>query len=661
MTRVIDFETYSEIDLTQVGAHRYAEHPSTDIVCMSWEDERGEPQLWTPDDPFPEDLKKAVLAGDLLDAHNATFERMIWRHVGQRRYNFPPVFDNQWRDTMAVAGYRGMPLALDRLAKAARLPFQKDMKANKTMKRIAKPHRDTGHRITMDDDPAAYFVTYDYCVQDNVTERAASQWLKQLPPAELATWQLDQKINDRGFKVDVDLCEAAVDTADRQVKKFVRELIVVTDGAVTAPGQVAAIMEWSAGQGFPLDNLQADYLRSVRRKAPEQVRLVIDTRLAAARAAVGKYRTALACAGNDGRARGQVQYYGSHTGRWAGRLVQPQNMLKYPVEDDDVPMDDLVAAIKTRDIDFIEAVTGVPLMEALGNGVRGMVEAEEDHYFACGDYAGIEAVVLSCLAGETWKIEAFERGAAIYEETASKIFGYEVNKKDHPKERGIGKICELAFGYQGAVGAWRGFDDSDDYTDEEVKEFNKLWRDRHPRTRDMWKGVETAAVNAVRYIGETFTFQGPGVPDEQAIKFKVLGPFLLCKIPGGRLLHYYLPHLREAKMPWEDKNGDPVYRVALHYWGVKDGVYKRIKTYGGSLVENIVQAVSRDRLVHSMHLLERSHYPIVLTVHDEVLCELMNIVKMDAERFASIMAIAPDWCATWPIKAEAWIDRRYHK
>ena len=642
----IDLETYSEVNVKDVGAEAYARHPSTDIICLYWS-VGGEPQGWAPGYPFPPGLATAIGMGYIFDAHNVAFERAIWRFVGPR-YGFPPIPDDAWRCTMAACAYRGVALKLEKAAQMLRLEQQKDMPGNAAMRYLSTPGK-KGRR----EDLARFDACAAYCAQDVRTEIAIRRKVGDLPPDELKVWQLDQRINQRGVLIDQELCRAAIDVAQQIGARLGKEFADLTGGL--APTQRDKVLAWlnkNLPGALAIDNLTADEVQAWLdgSLAPPHVRRALEIRQQIAKSSVKKYQAALACLCPDGRARGMLQYHGAATGRWAGRLVQPQNMPRPAAEH--IAMEDLCALIKSRDVEALEMIYGDP-MTALADACRGMIIPAPGHVLAAYDFSSIEAVVLAGLSGEEWKLEAFRRKEDVYCLFAGVVYGHKVTKKEHPDKRQTGKIGELAFGYQGGVAAWRKFDSTDRHTDEQVDEYKKLWRGKHPGVAALWRGLNDAALLAV-HTNEPQEYAG--------FRYEVEGDWLSCRLLSGRKLWYLHPRVALADMPWRDDDGEPAQRPQVHFTAYKEGQIKTVRGYGGHWTENVDQALSRDIMVGAMFRTEKAGFPLILTVHDEMVAE---VPERDAERAAkeipALMAEPLPWSQGWPIRAEGSILTRYSK
>lgn len=677
----LDFETYSEVSVKDVGAYAYARHPSTDIITLSYRIDDGPVQRWAPGLPLPEDIREC--ARQTFHAHNATFEREVWRHVGMRVYGFPPIPADAWRCSQAVCGYKAVALGLDSAAKMLGLELQKDKVGQAAMRYLSAPARrkvrgedryilERRHDFAREDACAAY------CDGDVLQEVAVSARVGKLPPEELAIYQLDQEINARGVQIDTDLCEAAVEIARGIEERLAAEFRDLTGGL--NPTQRDKVLEWLRERWVGFPDLQADTLTDMLALAlPAEVRRALEIRQQTAKSSVKKYETALACVCDDGRARGMYQYHGAGTGRWAARLIQLQNMPR--PSDEGIDMETLVTAIKTRDEEFLTLMYGSPMI-ALADATRGMVIPKAGHVLVAFDYSSIEAVVLACLAGEEWKIEAFRRKDDLYCLFAADIYGHTVTKKEHPDKRQTGKTGELAFGFAGGVGAWRKFDDSDRHTDAQVDEYKKVWRRRHPLTagRDgLWNALDRAATAAVSSPGEAF--------DAFGCRYQVEGDWLACRIPSGRKLWYLNPRIELTEKPWGEAcdacDGEgrfmcgeteedctvcdglgeiPAMGPSVVFDAWKEGQIKAVRGWRGHWTENVVQALSRDILVSGMQQCDAAGYTITMHTHDELVVEVPEGMAVGAAgNVKRLMENLPEWATGWPIRAEGGILRRYQK
>ena len=644
----VDFETKSELDVRNVGAWRYSEDPSTEILCLSYRLPGQETKIWIPPEDFPQEIIEHIENGFTVEAHNAQFEMAIWINVLNKRLGIP--VPTRWADTMAVCAYKALPLGLDKAGAALDLSTQKDKRGKYLIQRLCKRHKPTKNNPTgWIDDQDLLDELYDYCIQDTDVEHLLGSTLGDLPLPEYRLWVLDQIINKRGVRLDVPAVEAAVNITNMIDEKLTKELVVLTNGAIETAGQRDKILAWIVEQDYFLVDMTKKVVEEALedRDMPDNVRRLLEIRQQLSRASAKKLVKMLDCVCEDGRIRGLLQYHGASTGRWAGRLVQPQNFPRGTIKD----VEQLIATIKTGDPELLAIFYDDP-MEAIASSLRGMFISDDDRDFCVSDFSAIEACVLAWVADEEWKLQAFYDKEPIYEKTAELVFGYPVNKKDNPDERQVGKTCELAFGYQGGVNAWRNFDSSDMYTDEEVDHFKNQWRDRHPKVVDLWYGLEEAAISALK-TNKTHSFRGI----IYQIEHDAAGKWLTCTLPNNRKLWYYDPKMKDRMMPWDE------WKNCLSYMGrnsKQGGRWDRIFTYGGMLVENVVQAISRDLMAEAMIRVEKEDYPILLTVHDEIISEPYKD-HGSLEEYNAIMSEVPIWATGCPVSVDGWRGTRYRK
>lgn len=685
---VLDFETRSELDLKKVGAWRYAEHESTTILMFSLKFGAEETTLWMPPQAFPQRLLDHIAAGGVIEAHNAMFEYAVWYNVLHKRAGM--VMPTRWKDTMAACAYRSLPLKLETVGEVLNLAIQKDDRGKALIKALCQPRKPPKEPVPKytkknelttasvraiekfkawtkwNDDPGLIKELGDYCIRDADTEYGLGQTIGELTESEQRIWGLDMQINKRGVYIDEDGARAIIELLDTMAQRGEARLREITNEKVQTGGEIDKMIAFCAEHGVDIPDMQAETVEEhlTWSSIPDVVREVLELRQLLSKASVKKVQRMLDWRCADGRVRGMLQYHGSGTGRWAGRGPQPQNMPKGDENisgDKSFGMEVLMDAIKLRDDVALGCFYGQDKVAiAISSALRGLFIAEPGKVLNVGDFSAIEARVLAWVAGEQWKLDAFagiDRGEGykgsedIYLATASTIYGYPcLTKKTHKAERGDGKTCELAFGYQGGLGAWLKFDSSGKWTDEEINEKKDKWRAGHPRTQKFWYGVEEAAVECVR----------TGRPQHyRKIGFEVVndaaGKWFTIILPNGRRLWYYNPRLFAGKFG----------RLQLEYEGRDNkhaGVWSHhVKTYGGMLTENIVQAISRDLMVCAMIALEKAGYPIVLTVHDEVVCETPIDFGSEKE-FADIMRNSmPNWVAGLPIDVGTFRLPRYQK
>jgi len=669
MTITIDFETRSYADLTKVGVWAYSEHPTTDVICACWGIDsqplgewwpgKGEPGTYCE---APTNLRRAIRAGHLVEAHNVSFERSIWQNVLAPRYGWLMPEPRAWRDTMAVACYYALPAALDRLSRA--LGFGgKDPEGGRLITKYSKLYLKTAKTEIPEEDFRKFVA---YCRRDVQMEQSISDYLGDLPDRELGIFLLDQEINMRGLRLDSEGIAVATKIVEQRSHELEQEFLGLTK---LKPTQRDKVLAWFKGMKLPLDNLQAEYLEEVIEEAdiPQgPARRALEIRLAINKASTKKLDAMARQTGKDGRARWQARYHGAATGRITGSGFQPLNLNRG--FGDEVEPDRLVADIMYGDPVWLDCVYG-NAMDAVGKASRHWITAEPGNKIIAGDFVSIEAVLLACLAGEQWKIEAFARKDPIYEMMGAKIHKLALPldqlrnmKKTHPLERQDGKTGELAFGYQGALGAWLKFDSSGRHSDDRIVEICKAWRAEHPEIVNFWWGLDRAAIEAVEFPGRETGYN--------AIGFEIVDEWLSMVLPNGKRIWYRDPQLRAA-MPQrhqplvkEDCAAgacDCQPRLQVTYMAQKMGQWKRVYTYGGKLAENATQATSREVLAPATLRAQARGYNVILTVYDEIVCEVPKNFG-SKEEFVEIMRQSPGkWADGWPINVDAWQGDRYKK
>lgn len=640
----LDFETRSIVDLKKVGVHRYAKAPTTDVWCAAFSVDDGPIQLWEPEHPCPDAILHAVAEGYHLVAHNAQFERLLWREVLTPRYGWPEPALGQWRCTMAMALAMSLPAGLGDAAAAVGLTHDKDMKGHRLMLQMCRPRRiDPDDRVVWWDDDGRKQRLFSYCVQDVEVERALFKRLLPLRHQEQALWQLDQVINDRGVRIDRTLVEAAQAVVDTTSEQLNAEMRQVTQGAVEACTHVGQLTAWLREQGVETNTVSKAALPDLLCKAETALAgdayRALELRQEAARSSTAKLRSMLRVAGQDERAKGLFQYHASSTGRWGGRLLQPQNLPKSDLKHDEIAGAlDLVMA---GDVTFLDMMYGPP-MGVVASCLRGMITAAPGHELMTADFSAIEARVIAWLANQQDILEVFHRGEDVYVYAASRIGS---------KDRQLGKVSTLGLGY--GMGAKKFVHTAKGYgvelTESRAEEVKTFWRDSNARIVRFWKALESAAIEAVESPGRR-------VPVGKYILFRMAGSFLWCRLPSGRVLCYPYPKIIDKAVPWGGT------KPAIAFKGV-DSITKKWgqhDTYGGKLAENITQAVARDLLAEAMIRVEKAGFPVVLHVHDEAVCEIPEGTG-DLKAFGQLMSETPAWAKGLPVKAEGWIGKRYRK
>jgi DNA polymerase len=622
----IDFETYSECDIRSAGAYAYADHPTTEVLCLGWAVGDEAPRLWTPDMPAPTEVLKLVSEGAEIWAWNSFFETCVWNRV----LGWPEVPFEQWRDTAALASAQAYPRALGACGEFMGMDADqaKNKRGKLLIQRLCKPY--LGKRVR---DQALLKELYDYCLQDVVAERAIRNRLRPLRPSEQALWEIDQLINWRGVRLDRESIEHALHLIETVETRLNAEVKEITRHALSSTSSRAKSLEWIASRGYAMEGYdkQAVQTAIADPQCPSEVKRFLEIRQALSKASTKKYQAMREVLGQDGRAHGVLVYHGAATGRWAGRHFQPQNLPRPTIED----VDTAIAAMPTRDP---EALPGEP-MEVLSSCLRGMLVGSEGCRLMVFDFSAIEARTLAWMAKHQTVLDAFERGLDIYKVTASEMYGVDYNKVSKD-QRFLGKVATLALGYQGGVMAFSKMAEAygaqvDEATATKVRDD---WRRANKPIVTLWAEVERAALRAVQYGERESTRCGD---------FKVVDQDLLFKLPSGRPLSFPRARLTDGRVVYQGHNNH------THQWG-------DIQAYGGSLVQSITQAIARDLLAEAVVRLERAGYPVVLTVHDEIVADV-PAGHGTLKDFEALMCELPVWAEGLPIAAEGYESVRYRK
>ncbi len=674
----VDFETRSACPLRKTGSWRYSLDKTTEILCLCyrlpfWD--AGVVGLWSPEVPSIDlpanqdadtlfELFDWIETGGLVEAHNAFFERGIWQNVFVP-LGAPPILPSQWRCSAAKAAALSLPRSLDGAVEALALPIKKDLEGGKVMKKLTKPrkprkkeretwaktHGDTPHPIVYWESPELFNTLFAYCQQDVLAEEALSEHIPDLPNSEVEVYLLDQIINERGFLIDQEAVSTALTLIAAETTALNTELQTLTNGKVKKATQRAQMLKWFAGEGLDLDNTQKETIALAldRQALAPTARRGLEIVRELGRSSTAKYEKMALWMCPDDRVRGGMLYHGASTGRWSGAGVQPHNFPKGKLKHWD--MEDAWAILNTGDRELIISLYG-GVMEPLSQGLRGAITASQGKRLFVADYAAIEARVLLWLAREIGALQVFREGGDIYCDMATDIYGYYVlpNPEKPPPERMLGKVAILGLGYQ--MGASKFVATAATYgitiTEQFAKQVVDAYRGKFTRVVDLWRDQQEAAIEAVesRQMVECLP----------STTWHVEGMFLYCTLPSGRRLAYPEPEVRLRTMPWGAK------MWGLTFMGVDalSRKWKRQVTYGGMLVENIVQAVARDVMAEALLRVEASEvYTPILSVHDEIVAEADE--RGDIREFERLVAECPEWADGCPIAVEGFTAFRYRK
>lgn len=661
----IDVETYSEVDI-KLGAYRYAADPAFEMLLIAYHfsDEDCVRQIdvamgYEADDHqrFLDALQNPKVK---KTAFNANFERTtLARWLGVESLD-----PDEWRCTMILAAQMGLPMSLAGVGEALGLP--EDSAKLKTGKALiqyfCKPCKATKanggrHRNLPMHDEAKWQLFKEYNMQDVVAEEAIRERLRGFEPGktEQSLWSLDQRINDRGVLLDIDMAHKVVDYSEAR-KQALAEMAKDITG-LENPNSPTQLRGWLTEQGVITDSLAKGAVEDLLSgDLPEDVRTVLGIRADLSKTSINKYQTMLDIACPDGRARGIMQFYGGHTGRWAGRVLQPQNLTKNHMDDDLLDLEH--GLIKTGEFEALEAIED-DMSDILSQMVRTAFIPSEGHHFIVTDFSAIEARVIAWVAGEQWRLGVFENGGDIYCESASRIYHKPVVKHGINGElRQRGKVAELALGYQGGVGAMKSMDTGHEIPEDEMQGIVDQWRKESPNVVNLWRRVQKCAIAAVKGSTsvEDRTYRIPGTSEKIRFKLEFLPK------STQRVLSIYLPSKRAIRL-FEPRVSEGKYGEKLSYMNIGQvpRKWQEVDTYGGKLTENIVQGIARDCLAVKMTELDELGYRTVFHVHDEM---VLDVIRKDEGAFKLIdraMAEPISWAKGLPLKGGTYECDFYRK
>lgn len=702
----LDFETRAVIDI-KLGVHKYAEHPATVVLCCAFKFD-GEPAfLWEPSQAFPKRVIEHVAAGGRCVAHNMAFDRIVFNHVLRRQMlargvEIPELHIEQTDCTMVRALALGLPGSLEKLCPALRLPVEKDMTGKVAMMKLCRPQK-SGGQLVWNNDPALFQILYAYCIRDVEAEAPIDEILPRLCDQEQLMWFMSERINDRGLCVDVVHASRAAAVVAEEGKALSGLVSGLTRNFASAT-QRARLHAWLDNNGLELPDMKKHTVRDALKDEtmPPRLRKVLELQTEATKSSTAKLKKMVTRACADGNARGEYRFNGASTARWSSTGIQLHNLTRPSKGFKLADAENVFGWLKYQTETARRAIRREykSVMFAISNSIRPLLKARDGYELLCADFSNIEGRVLAWLAGEQWKLDAFQEydtitgtdangepirlGPDLYKLAFAKAFGVTPESVDD-EQRQVGKVIELALGYQSGHGGflamaagydvdlklvadivhrqtsareWARFDEMHDgkgvdhfglerYEWVAIKVLITKWRDANSGIRTFWKELEDAAVAAVAEPGKVTGVNGK-------IFFQVADSFLWVRLPSGRKLAYAYPSLTNIDTPWGTS------KASVRVYGTEKGGFYPYHMYGGLIAENVTQAIARDILGLAMLRLEAAQYPIVMHTHDEAAAE-KRIGEGSLDEFIAIMCALPAWAAGLPVSVAGWRGVRYRK
>lgn len=635
----IDIETYSDVDLSKSGVYPYAESDNFEILFFGYSVDGHPPQVidLANGEQLPDDIIAALTDPNVIKtAYNAMFERIcISKHLGLPKGTY--LDPTQWHCTMVWAATLGLPMSLAGVGAVLGLDKQKMSEGKDLIKFFCIPDKD-GNRHHPKVHPGKWELFKSYNCRDVEVEIAIQQRLAKYPVPNFVwnEYHLDQQINDRGIGVDMELVRHAITINEDIKNEITAEIQALT--MLDNPNSVQQMKEWLAENGMETESLGKQAVKELLETAPPELAKVLSLRQQLAKSSVKKYDAMLSSHCIDDRIRGMFQFYGANrSGRFSGRLVQLQNLYRNSMPHLDTARD----LIKADDIETLDLLFG-DIPDVLSQLIRtALVPKAPYKRFIVADFTSIEGVVLSWLAGEQWRLDVFKNGGDIYCISASKIFGVPIVKhgiNGHLRQKG--KIAELACGYGGSVGAMKAMGAQEmGLSDDEIQQIVTDWRDASPNIVKLWWDVDRAVKKCIKEKTEA---------NVKGLHIFCESGFLFIELPSGRRLAYVKPKIGENKFGGE----------SVTYMGVgEQKKWERIESYGPKFVENIIQGIARDILLHAMMNLR--DYRIVAHVHDEVIIEATDDITVD--EIVQKMCITPRWARGLTLRADGYECEFYMK
>jgi DNA polymerase len=645
----IDIESLSECDLPRHGAYIYATDPTTKVLCICWGLEDGDIRYWTPGMPLDPELVQ-LLESEILVAHNAQFERLMFEFVIGPDHGYPVPKLEQWRCTATLARARALPGSLGDAARALRLPYQKDKRGAELIQLMSVP--------PFEHTPELLEEMVRYCAMDVLVERSLWHTLHPLDDFDWDVYHANERINDRGIRVDLDVARAAVPYAQAEQADLVSELTALTGGAISKP-RSRKLVSWiherlperyqdilidkAKKSGMSLDKSRIEELAEISDRLPDPLPRVIEVRALASKSSVSKYQAMLDLADpDDHRVRGAYLQFGAgQTGRYSSRGLQVHNLPRACADDPEATLQRMQDGRLHRDV-----------LRVLSSMLRPSIIAATGHTFICADWAGIEARALPWLAGAEHILDVFRRGDDVYIKAASDVWPGETIDKD---KRQVGKVIVLALGFGGGVGSFTtmGRNYGVRLPENRVKVIVDRWRMANRWARRFSDALLQAAMHAYDAPGQWFRAG-------DHIRYIRRGNHLYCELPSGRELMY----------PWiESEIVENRYGMTRQLSAIKGNLvpaegneWPRVRIWHGLLAENVTQATCADLLMDALARADSAGFPVALHTHDEIVLECARRKAAEAQKgLEALMLEAPEWAAGLPLAVESWTGNRYRK
>nr|DAT74921.1 MAG TPA: DNA polymerase I [Caudoviricetes sp.] len=639
----IDIETYSDIDLIKCGVYRYADSPNFEILLFAYSIDDGDISIidFTQGEKMPPVIRAALTSPDVIKtAYNAQFERVcLCKHLGIH------LDAAQWYCTAVQAAELSLPSSLADVGTVLGLERQKMTEGKDLIKYFCVPCAPTKTnggrtRNLPRHAPDKWELFKKYCMRDVDVERQIAEKLRNYPISESEhdLYVLDQQINDRGVLVDQQLAEQAIIMNRTQTAIATEEAYKLT--GLENPNSVAQLKDWLASKGIHTEELSKKTVQALSNETDGDIQKVLLLRLLMAKTSVKKYEAVTRSVCSDGRVHGMMRFYGANrTGRWAGSILQPQNLPQNHLSDLSLARD----VVKSGDFEFLSMLyRNVP--NVLSELIRTVLVPKQGSRFVVADFSAIEARVLAWLADESWRLDTFRAGGDIYCASASKMFGVPVVKHgENGHLRQKGKVAELACGYGGSVGALKAMGALEmGIPEQELQGIIDDWRSANPNIISLWNDVGNAAMKVIKE--KSYAKVG-------SLGFIYKSGIMFVKLPSGRCLSYVKPKIGTNRFGGE----------SITYMGINQAKkWDRLETFGGKLVENITQAIARDLLASAMLNVTAAGYNIVFHVHDEIIAEVPE-GQGSVEEMCDLMARNPSWAGGLPLNADGYECEYYRK